>query len=260
MDPMTGALIAGGASLLSGALGASGSKKTAKAILKAAETEEIMGNVTRNAGLAMSAPYREASYTALAGLMDMIGLSRTGGAAPGGKVGGPTGPYGLGHRDTTDWMLSGLGKGSAILANQPDYNWQESPSYSWRFNEGYGAALGSLGARGLSASGAELKELTAYGQGMASQEYDTIFRRLAAVAGFGDLAANTSTSAFGTAAGQSSSSALLRTTAAGGYMGQSNAWANALNQVAMLPWDQILTKSRGQTTMYDNMSNADFGY
>lgn len=45
----------------------------------------------------------------------------------------------------------------------------KDPAYQFRLQQGLGSAMNSQAARGLQNSGGALKELTAYGQGMASQ-------------------------------------------------------------------------------------------
>lgn len=52
------------------------------------------------------------------------------------------------------------------------------PSYGWRFEQGQQAVERSLAARGLLNSGNAAIELQAYGQGMASTEYQAQFERL----------------------------------------------------------------------------------
>lgn len=330
------AAILGGASLVGGLLGSSGAKKASKeaarAQLQAASMQDRLGRETIGTQLALGAPQREASYSAVAALMDMIGLPRTaaglgmstpreldavtrgrildqqfnrwadtwdksrkyrhepqhyerflselyGGRLPsvqaeldsalaamsgtgGGGVAGGAGAVG-------SLPYSSLSAGHGItgvyeLMDRPAYEWQKSPSYDWRFQQGYGAALAGLGSRGLGASGAELKALTEYGQGMASQEYDAIFNRLMQIAGFGGLAAEQSTAGFGmgsqlgaSAAGNVANTGMLN---AAGYIGSANSWANAINQIGMLPWDRIIGGNKiGYTNAYNNMTNKMFG-
>lgn len=57
------------------------------------------------------------------------------------------------------------------------------PSYQWRFNQGQQAVERSLAARGLMNSGNAAIELQQYGQGAASQEYQSQFSRLLQAAG-----------------------------------------------------------------------------
>ena len=62
---------------------------------------------------------------------------------------------------------------------------RELPSYQFRFAEGERAVGANQSKRNMALSGAALKELTQYGQGFASTEYDKEFNRLMAMAGMG---------------------------------------------------------------------------
>lgn len=55
----------------------------------------------------------------------------------------------------------------------------KDPSYEFRFNEGVRPITNSRAARGLTQTGATLKELTRYGQNFGSNEYDRIYDRAA---------------------------------------------------------------------------------
>lgn len=248
------AALIGGAAALGGALiGSGGAKKAAKATARAMDNQTTASNrQAYNAGvmgMLTGAPHMEASFSALAGMMDMMGLSRgiTGGSEAGTGAGSTAGldpaalskiKTGLHANDSIRQayydLMSQIGTGSAALASKPAYDWQASPSYAWRLAEGQRAVESSLLTRGLAGSGAALRELTSYGQGMASQEYDQIFSRLATIAGFGPAGMQTTT------AGTSQMSNLIGGNQAGmysgiaqgqGYIGQANAWANAINQV-----------------------------
>lgn len=82
--------------------------------------------------------------------------------------------------------------GKQIAAAGPaDYSaFQDSPDYKFSFDEGTRAVNAGLAARGLSNSGRAMKELTRYGQGMASQQLGNYVNRLAAMAGVGQTATN----------------------------------------------------------------------
>ncbi len=120
-----------------------------------------------------SAPYRQAGYSSLNKLSDLLGLS--GNTTAGG--------YGdLNKRFT-----------GADLPNEP--------GYQFGLNEGRKALEGSAAARGGLYSGATLKALTRYGNDYASTKYgdaynrfksdqDTTFNRLSGLAGTGQTANN----------------------------------------------------------------------
>lgn len=62
-------------------------------------------------------------------------------------------------------------------APQMDFNFEADPSYQWRMQQGMNAINGGAAARGNQLSGATMKALQKYGQGMASQEYANAFDR-----------------------------------------------------------------------------------
>ena len=62
---------------------------------------------------------------------------------------------------------------------------EQTPGYQFRFDQGMKAAQTSLAGRGLRGGGQQLKGLTEYGQGFASQEYDAALNRYMQAAGLG---------------------------------------------------------------------------
>lgn len=70
---------------------------------------------------------------------------------------------------------SNSGTGGGTLSNLAQID--QSPSYQWRYNQGLEAVNRTAAARGMLGSGNRLAELTKYGQGMASQEYEAEFQR-----------------------------------------------------------------------------------
>lgn len=70
-----------------------------------------------------------------------------------------------------------------------DYSaFTDSPDYQFALQEGNRSVNQGLAARGMSNSGAAMKELTRYGQGMASQQLGNYTNRLASLAGIGQTA------------------------------------------------------------------------
>jgi hypothetical protein len=118
------------------------------------------------------------------------------------------------------------------FSQRPDYSaFFNSPDYQFAFQEGNRAVNAGLAARGLSNSGRAMKELTRYGQGAASQQLNTYRNALAAMAGVGQTtAANLGSQ--GMQAGQIIGQAKQNSAdaRASGYLGQGNAWSNAINQ------------------------------
>lgn len=68
----------------------------------------------------------------------------------------------------------------------------QTPGYQFRYDEGLNALNNSLAASGNRFSGRAMKAAQEYGQGMASQEYQNQFNRLASLSGQGQSAVGTS--------------------------------------------------------------------
>jgi hypothetical protein len=83
------------------------------------------------------------------------------------------------------------GLNGAEAQNQSAGLYQTSPGYEWQMKQGIGAIDNSAAAKGLRKSGATLKSLQTYGQGMADQDYQ---RWLEGITGLGKQGA---ASAFG---------------------------------------------------------------
>ena len=110
--------------------------------------------------------------------------------------------------------------------NMPHYNWHTSPGYDWRLNEGRRAIDTSAAARGSVFSGATLKALDRYGQGVASDEYGNVFNRLGKIAGFGTDTIGSSSSMAMQTGQQIGQNALAAGNArASGYINQANAYS-----------------------------------
>lgn len=74
----------------------------------------------------------------------------------------------------------------ALMANPSSI--ENDPMYQWRMGQGQQALERNMAARGGMLGGAALKELSRYGQGFASQEFQNQFNRLATLAGYGTQA------------------------------------------------------------------------
>ena len=128
------------------------------------------------------------------------------------------------------WRQAGMGALSdlrSLLSNPQSI--EESPAYQFRVGEGQKALERNLSARGNMLSGSALKELTRYGQGMASDEYQNQFNRLASLAGIGQAATNTmtgATGAFGSRLGAAEES--LGNIKASSYLGAAGGISNAI--------------------------------
>ncbi len=124
----------------------------------------------------------------------------------------------------------------------PDYSpFYQSPGYQFRLDEGVKAIDRSASARGKLGSGGLQRELTRYGQGLASQEFNSYANRLSAMAGIGQTATQNSSSLASNAGGQIGQTILAGgTAAASGIVGSSNAlsqgYTGAADALSNLQW------------------------
>lgn len=85
-------------------------------------------------------------------------------------------PYlAAGQQGATDLATYAKGGGPKFSFNYDDY--KNSPAFQFQMDQGTNAINNSASARGLGSSGATLKELTNYGQGLASTYYNQAFDR-----------------------------------------------------------------------------------
>lgn len=132
-------------------------------------------------------------------------------------------------------------EGQYIPAGKPDYSaFYNSPDYQFAYDEGMRGTEQALARQGLTGSGAALKALTRFGQGLASQQLGNYKNSLAALAGIGQ----TSTSQLGQlganaaqgiaadqrAAGDARASSYLNTGAAVSGVANSGAQYAMMNQ------------------------------
>jgi hypothetical protein len=124
---------------------------------------------------------------------------------------------------------SGTGAGNnqfAAAVNMPKYQWQASPGYDWRLQEGIRGIDSSAAASGNLLSGATLKALNKYSQGIASDEYSNVFNRLGTMAGYGSSASGQSAN-LAMQTGQNIGQNLMAGANArgSGYINQANAYS-----------------------------------
>lgn len=74
-------------------------------------------------------------------------------------------------------LKSGLAPGGQFTQTFKPSDLYTDPSYQWRLQQGTANLNASAAARGLLGSGQNLKDITDYGQGAASQEYQAAFNR-----------------------------------------------------------------------------------
>lgn len=123
-------------------------------------------------------------------------------------------------------LPGGVNRQSALDA------FQTSPGYEFAYDQGLQAVDRSAAARGMSQSGAQLKALSQFGQGMANQEYGNYYNRLAGLSGSGQAATGQQVNA-----GQSTANNLANLAVQGGndrassYVNQGNAITGGLQGI-----------------------------
>lgn len=91
----------------------------------------------------------------------------------------------------TDAISAMLGLGGDTAGqNQAFDNFRNSTGYNFQMDQGSRAITGNAASRGLLNSGATLKALNGYGQGMAQQSYGSYMDRLMGLANTGFQAGN----------------------------------------------------------------------
>lgn len=133
----------------------------------------------------------------------------------------------LGNLADASGMNGAAGNANALAA------FQTSPGYQFQVDQGQRQLGATAAARGMSLSGAALKESAAYTQGLAAQQYDTYANRLAALANVGQTATNTTAAAGANAANGVGQAAMQAGNAqAASYQQTGAAINNGLNNAA----------------------------
>lgn len=253
--PLLGAIIGAGASLLGGWMGSRSSDRAGRRAARGARDAIDFQRESRDLALAYNAPYRQASYAATAALMDMVGLSRAapgGGGAPGGgrppipfEGGRGSGKGGMGRmvRDamnTPDSSSDNPAGDVPELGDYDSYKFRKDPGYQFRLDESMKALERGAAARGGLMSGGFARKALRYASDYASNEYMNVFNRIATIAGFGQVSTANSTQAI-MGAGYAGGNAMMAAgeARASGYIGQGNAWANAINEIAQIDWGSV---------------------
>ncbi len=92
-------------------------------------------------------------------------------------------------------MSAAYGLNGQAPATPEQLGFTTSPGYQFRRDQGVQAAERSAAARGLLGSGAAMKAVQRYGEGLAASEYGDWWNRLAGIAGVGQAATNTTVAA-----------------------------------------------------------------
>lgn len=135
-------------------------------------------------------------------------------------------PWMQAGRGALEQLVGELGMGPANFQSKFD----KTPGYDFRMQEGQKAVVNNLNALGMKNSGAALKQLTRYGQGLASDEYGTYMNRLSGLSGTGQTQVNNTNAMMAqSGANQARGFADIGATRASGIVGGSNAWTNSLS-------------------------------
>lgn len=235
-------LIGAGATLASGVMGAKAAGDAADAQSAAAAqadaTQRYMYDTTRND----QAPYRELGYSALDKLRERMGLTVANPSSLGmganqstysprqsavmGAVSGIIGrplPSTSKDDNSVPWTNNSLRSADDLMS--------EDPSYQFRLRQGEQGINRSAAAGSGLLSGATMKALARYNQDFASNEFQNSWNRLSSLAGIGQSATNAVGAAGQNYANNVSNNQLAAGNArAAGYVGQANAFSNALGQ------------------------------
>ena len=218
-------VIGAGASLVAGGAQADAANRSAE--LSAQATRESVEEQRRQYNLTREdlAPYRETGTNALALYAGLYGITR--------------------------------GEGEAgILSTEEMQGFRdrftETPGYQFRFDEGIRALDRSASATGRLRGGGYTRELTRYGQGVASGEFENYANRLSGLAGMGQgstiatgtlgvqTAGNISNALMAGAQGQGNALMAAGTARASGYAGAANAASGLTENYLTAKWHGLL--------------------
>jgi hypothetical protein len=207
-----------GSAIVGGLVGARGASKAAQAQERAAQQSADVQREIFQKQTELQEPFRQAGITSQNELLRLLGIGEAGRGTP--DYGMLTRQYGMDQ-------------------------FQQDPGYGFRMSEGMKALERSAAARGGLLSGATLKGAQRYGQDLASQEFTNAFNRYQAQLGtrLGTLGSMYGGGQAGTAQlvgaagqmGEGISNALMTggQARASGYLGQANAFNQALGQAAL---------------------------
>lgn len=244
--------------------------------------------------LANNAPYMQGGQQALAALQNGLGLGQVRASPTSGQPMPGTAPQGPSYTNAQGATVDAQGNPVAAQPQTQNYGATQDelnagansvqsgqfaktftpsdlttdPSYQWRLQQGLKSLQSSAAARGGLLTGQGAKDINDYAQGAASTEYqsaydrymnnqNTLYNRLAGLAGVSQTATNSSNSAgsnaaagigANTMAGVNSSNNYLTSGAAAqaaGGIGQANAISGGLNNAAgnYMGWQYLSGKN-----------------
>ena len=242
---MVGVVI--GSAVISGAASVYSSNKAAGAAEDASKRSDATQRYMYDQSREDYAPYRDIGVSALDKLGALYGIQRTPEAEPSPQVnfqgmhGLPTGNTFLGSIGRVfERATAGNAANTAAPAQSPyvpaDFSdFYNSPDYQFAYDEGMRATNQSLARQGLSGSGAAMKRLTRFGQGLASQQLGNYKNSLAALAGVGQSATGQLSQLGANTANNISASQLRAGDARGSaYLNTGSAISGASNQLGNL--------------------------
>ena len=235
------AVIGGAASIYSGNKAAGAAEDASK---RSDATQRYMYDQSRED----YAPYRDIGVSALDKLGALYGIQRTPEAAPSSPQVNFQGMQGMSGGgsffgqvgDVFRQVNNGNAANTAAPAQSPyvpaDFSdFYNSPDYQFAYDEGMRATNQSLARQGLSGSGAAMKKLTRFGQGLASQQLGSYKNSLAALAGVGQSATGQLSQLGANTANNISASQLRAGDARGSaYLNTGSAISGASNQLGNL--------------------------
>jgi hypothetical protein len=238
-----------GSAVVGGAASIYSSKKAAGAAEDASKRSDATQRYMYDQSRRDYAPYRDVGVSALDKLSALYGIQRTPEATPtspqvnfqgmqglpgGGTFFGQVGDVFRQVNNTNNASNAGAQTQSPYVpADFSDF--YNSPDYQFAYDEGMRATNQSLARRGLSGSGAAMKELTRFGQGLASQNLGNYKNSLAALAGVGQSATGQLSQLGANTANNISASQLRAGDARGSaYLNTGSAISGASNQIGNL--------------------------
>lgn len=132
----------------------------------AVQSAQMQQQEAQRGRIAMS-PWTSAGESALGKIVQLLGLGE------------------LTSRGSNDGKVYVDGANAEGLQKEALNAFQTTPGYGFRKQEGINALDRSASSRGLRLSGAQLKGVQNFGDGLASQEYDNYFNRLSGLSGGG---------------------------------------------------------------------------
>lgn len=178
----------------------------------AVQSAQMQQQEAQRGRIAMS-PWTGAGQSALGKITELLGLGR------------------ITNETSNDGKYYVDGSNAKQLQTNALADFQTDPGYNWRKQEGINALDRSAGSRGMRLSGAQVKGVQNFGDGLASEEYNNYFNRLMGVSGAGQSG---TASANGTSAGlvAGAGNAMLQGSAArgSGYAQGANAMASGIGK------------------------------